>query len=88
VKKRFWETNAMFKRRWELDQARQQLSGSKLWRIDAIQMLRHGFNGWRMGNVDHFTVEAPSRELAIGKFKTGGRMNWFIVDCKMEQIID
>ena len=86
--KRWWETKKMFKRRWDLDQAIRAMDEAKrLWRIDAIEMKPIGKNGYQMGGLDHFTVEAPSRELAIGKFKTGDRMNWFVIAAQPEKVI-
>ena len=88
MKKRFWETKAMFKRRWDAAQAIASLGEKKLWRVDAIQMIPQPKGGYVMGDMDHFTVEAYTKELAIGKFKTMDRMNWFVVAVRLESVID
>lgn len=87
MKKRFYETNAMYERRCDVNAAYAQIRSKKLWRIDAIEMKRVG-NAWQMGRQDHFSVNACSAEMAIGVFKLReDRMNWFVVSVKEESVV-
>lgn len=87
MKKRIFETEGMFKRRCDLEAAKAQIAGKKLWRIQAIEMLPQKNGGWQMGMQDHFTVEACSEEMAIGVFKhRGGRMSWFVTKVTEETV--
>lgn len=87
MKKRFWESDAAFKRRWDIDQAIRSLGVKKLWRVNAIEMRQGPMGSWIMGHQDHFTVEAHTLEQAIGKFKTMGKMNWFVVSVQDETVV-
>ena len=87
MKKRFWETEKMFRARLDRVAAAQAVGAKRLWRIDAIEM-KKGQQGWTMGNMDHFTVEAFCEEMAIGVFKRrNDRMNWFVTDVKEEVVV-
>ena len=89
MKKRFYETEAMFKRRCDRETAIAAALPKRLWRIDAIEMKRLPDGTWRMGKQDHFTVEAATDELAIGVFKLRGegKMNWFVTSVVEEMIV-
>lgn len=89
MKKRFYETEAMFKRRCDRETAIAAALPKRLWRIDAIEMKRLPDGTWRMGKQDHFTVEAATDELAIGVFKLRGegKMNWFVTGVVEEMIV-
>ena len=89
MKKRFYETEAMFKRRFDRETAIAAALPKRLWRIDAIEMKRLPDGTWRMGKQDHFTVEAATDELAIGVFKLRGegKMNWFVTGVVEEMIV-
>lgn len=87
MKKMFWETNAMFKWRFDLNQAKKMVGEKKLWRIDAIEMTQGPMGSWKMGRQDHFTVEAHTQEMAIGKFKTLGHMQWFVLGVVEEKVV-
>ena len=89
MKKRFYETEAMFKRRCDRETAIAAALPKRLWRIDAIEMKRLPDGTWRMGKQDHFTVEAATDELAIGIFKLRGegKMNWFVTGVVEEMIV-
>lgn len=88
TKRRFWETAAAFARRQDLEAARKAITGKKLWRITAIEMIKQSNGGWQMGRQDHFTVEACSEEMAIGvfKFRTAGMMHWFVTSVVEESV--
>lgn len=87
MKRRFYETEKMFKKRWDLAQAKAEVMEKKLWRVYAIEMLPQKNGGWQMGAQDHFTVEASSEEMAIGVFKfRNGRMSWFVTKIVEETI--
>ena len=89
MKKRFYETEAMFKRRCDRETAIAAALPKRLWRSDAIEMKRLPDGTWRMGKQDHFTVEAATDELAIGVFKLRGegKMNWFVTGVVEEMIV-
>ena len=89
MKRRFYETEAMFKRRCDRETAIAAALPKRLWRIDAIEMKRLPDGMWRMGKQDHFTVEAATDELAIGVFKLRGegKMNWFVTGVVEEMIV-
>ena len=89
MKKRCYETEAMFKRRCDRETAIAAALPKRLWRIDAIEMKRLPDGTWRMGKQDHFTVEAATDELAIGVFKLRGegKMNWFVTGVVEEMIV-
>ena len=87
MKKRFYETDAMFARRCDLAEAKASISEKKLWRVCAIEMVRQKNGGWQMGRQDHFTVEACSEESAVGVFKVrDGRMSWFVTSVEPETV--
>lgn len=87
LKKRFWETERMYRARLDLEAAKAQVAGKRLWRITAIEMLPQKNGGWSMGVKDHFTVEACSEEMAVGVFKRrSGRMSWFVTDVSPEKV--
>jgi len=78
----------MYARRRDLEEAKAAIGAKKLWRIDAIEMIRSPKGqGWTMGTLDHFTVEACSEEMAVGVFKCrSGRMGWFVVRVSPETV--
>ena len=86
--KRFYETEAMFKRRCDREEAFAAMLPKRLWRIDAIEMKRAPDGSWRMGRQDHFTVEATTDEMAVGVFKIRNRkMNWFVTGVVEETVV-
>lgn len=87
IKKRFWETDQMFKNRIEkLDNKNENLK-PRLWRITAYEMKQAPNGGvWSSGAADHFTVMASSKEMAIGKFKLDN-MTWMVVNVNEETVL-
>lgn len=86
--KRFYETEAMFRRRCDREEAIAAMLPKKLWRIDAIEMKRSPDGSWRMGRQDHFTVEATTDEMALGVFKLRNeKMNWFVTGVSEETVV-
>lgn len=87
MKKRFWETEEMFKRRIEkLDKKNEQYK-NQLWRITAYDMKQVPNGGViSNGSADHFTIMASCKEMAIGKFKLS-HMSWLVVAVEKETIL-
>ncbi len=67
--------------------ALRQIGAKRLWRVCAIEMMQTSGGGWKMGQQDHFTVEAPSEELAVGVFKLkADHMSWFVTAVTPETV--
>lgn len=83
----FFESDKARTARANREFALRQIGEKKLWRVYAIEMTQLSGGGWKMGQQDHFTVEAPSEELAVGIFKRKtDHMSWFVTSVSPETV--